>query len=81
MRCSYSFIAIGRNFTSAHAGYSLSMNNRPDTCASLHVYGHVATICILTLTNCYGITNLLLLSLKIRPFHEILILQKYGAIQ
>ena len=22
---------------SAHAGYSLSMSNRPDTCASLHV--------------------------------------------
>ena len=30
-------IAIGRDFASAHAGCSLSMSNRPDTCDSLHV--------------------------------------------
>ena len=30
-------IAIGHDFTSAHAGCSLSMSNCPDICDSLHV--------------------------------------------
>ena len=30
-------IAIGRDFASASAGCSLSLNNCPDTCDSLHV--------------------------------------------
>ena len=35
MQCSY--IAIGRDFASAHAGCSPSMNKCPDTCDNLHV--------------------------------------------
>ena len=34
---SYSYIAIGRDFASAHASCSHSMSNHPDTCDSLHV--------------------------------------------
>ena len=46
-------------------------------------YGHVATIRILILTNCYGITNLLLQKFTFtenQTFYKIFMLQKFGAI-
>ena len=45
-------------------------------------YGHVAAICILILTNCYGITNLLqkFNFTDNQTFYNIFILQKFGAI-
>ena len=52
--------------------------------AARHYYGHVAAIRILILTNCYGITNLLLRKFTFtenQPFYEIFILRKFGAIQ
>ena len=37
-------ITIGGDFTSARAGCSLSMSNRPDTCDSLHVINFASDV-------------------------------------
>ena len=46
----YSYIAIGHNFVSACAGFSLSMSNLPDTCDSLHVI-NLASYVVYTAAN------------------------------
>ena len=40
-------IAIGCDFTSAHAGCSLSTSNHPDTCDNLHVINVASIVAVL----------------------------------